>query len=323
METIAATPGKKIGVCISGGGARIGFAAGVLDVMTREHNISIDLAYGISAGSLCTAALCYGGPDSGVPFLIEWLKKIKKRSDVLKTQLLKMLWAQVTKRGQADGLFEMGTMRRMLENLGQEKTKTKGVVGYVRLKSAQLEYVPSDKVNREEFLDAVQASCSMPVFCQSQRVGADNCVDGGVMNVLPLKPLVQDVLKVDEVHIISLFPLPMKPTSEPLINVLQVGGRAVDLLTATILQNDYDYALRLNELVNYRLQVMNMTPGIMMNVSPRIDKWLARKRNITFFGYVPEEPICDTIDFRPEMIQKGIEKGQEMARKVLKNYPNP
>jgi hypothetical protein len=68
---------------------------------------------------------------------------------------------------------------------------------------------------------------------------------------------------------------------------------------------------------------MNVSPGIMMNVSPGIDKWLARKRNITFFSYVPEEPICDTTDFRPETIQKGIEQGREIAHNVLKNYPNP
>jgi len=48
-----------VGLCISGGGAKIGFAVSILKTMERK-GIKPDLVYGISSGSLCTAALYYG-----------------------------------------------------------------------------------------------------------------------------------------------------------------------------------------------------------------------------------------------------------------------
>jgi predicted acylesterase/phospholipase RssA len=113
-----------VGICISGGGAKIGFAVGVLEVM-EEHEIKIGLAYGISSGSLCTAALCYGD----VPFLKRTLLGIRKRDDVLKRQWTKAVWTLMTGWGKADGWYEMDTMRRKLDTLPEDKPKIEGVVG--------------------------------------------------------------------------------------------------------------------------------------------------------------------------------------------------
>ncbi len=43
MEATELTRGSHIGACISGGGAKIGFAVGVLEVM-EKHGIKIDPA---------------------------------------------------------------------------------------------------------------------------------------------------------------------------------------------------------------------------------------------------------------------------------------
>ena len=63
-----------VGLCISGGGAKIGFAIGVLETMESER-IKPDLVCEISSGSLCTAALCYGT----VGFLKKQLLEIRKK----------------------------------------------------------------------------------------------------------------------------------------------------------------------------------------------------------------------------------------------------
>lgn len=76
----------KTGICISGGGARIGFAVGVLETIYAA-GIRPDLVYGISSGSLCTAALGYGDLD----FLKETLLDIRKKEDVLDPQWFKAL----------------------------------------------------------------------------------------------------------------------------------------------------------------------------------------------------------------------------------------
>jgi predicted acylesterase/phospholipase RssA len=75
-----------VGLCISGGGAKIGFAIGILETLGNK-GIKPKIAYGISSGSLCTAALCYGSVD----FIKNQLLEIRKKEEVLKPQLFKVL----------------------------------------------------------------------------------------------------------------------------------------------------------------------------------------------------------------------------------------
>ncbi len=294
----------KIGVCISGGGAKIGFAVGVLEVM-QEKEIHIDLAYGISSGSLCTSALCYGD----IPFLKKQLLGITGRDDVLKKQWTKAIWTLLTGKGKADGWFEMDTMRRKLDDLPLDQPRIKGVVGYVILQSGSIEYKASDATSKKEFLDAVQASCSIPVYMQTQRAGTENHVDGGVRDVLPLKALLNDPVHPDEIHVICLSPVSTPATQKIYENIVQVAGRSVDLLVNEVLQNDYDYA----DLINKLIQQKNA-------LSPELQTWLAGKRAIRLFKYVPEIAICETTDFQAKNIQIGIDHGRMIASKVLKNY---
>lgn len=295
---------QVVGVCISGGGAKIGFAVGVLEVM-EDHGIKIDLAYGISSGSLCTAALCYGD----VQFLKKALLAVKKRDDVLKKQWVKVIWTLITGWGKADGVFQIDTLRRKLDTLPYDKPKIKGVVGYVKLQSGDIEYKASDSVSKEEFLNAVQASCSLPVLMQSQRIGADDCVDGGVRDVLPLKALVEDPLNINEIHVICLSPLTTPPTKETYKNIAQVAVRSADLLVTEVLKNDYDYLDRVNKLIDHKHLL-----------SRDLQSWLADKRTIRPFRYLPKKDICETTDFCTENIQKGIDHGREIASEVLKGY---
>ena len=294
------------GVCISGGGAKIGFAVGVLEVM-EEKGIKIDLAYGVSSGSICTAALCY----ADVAFLKKTLLSIEKKSDVLKSQRYKVFWTLLTGGGKSDGWYEMNTMRKKLDLLPAEKPKIKGVVGYVKLKSGEIVYKSSDKVAKKEFLDAVQASCSIPAYMQSQRAGDDRYVDGGVRDVLPLKAIIGDDLKVDEIHVICLNPLAPAP-AEKVKNIKDVALRSIDLLVNEVFQNDYNSLIRINKLIAQK-----------QNLGKELQDWLAAKRFIQPFVYVPAKPICDTTDFQRKNIQDGIAHGREIALRVLDRYPNP
>jgi len=288
-----------VGLCISGGGAKIGFAVGILKTMERK-GIKLDLVYGISSGSLCTAALCYGT----VGFLESQLLGIRRKEDVLDPQWFKTLITQTTGLGDADGFFGMMSMRKKLDGLPEDKPVRKGVVGYVDLKSGGIVYVSSLEVTKKDFLDAVQASCSIPLVMQTQRVGDEVRVDGGVRDILPLKQLIDDPLKVDEIHVISLSPLtPGQKQIEK--KIMPVALRTIDLLLNEILQNDLKIARIYNRLLDKGMGVL--IPG---------------KRLIKFYEYVPTRQICDTIEFNRENIQKGIDHGLEIADEVLKDYPS-
>jgi NTE family protein len=299
---------KKLGLCISGGGARIGFAVGVMEKM-REKEIHPDLVSGISSGSICTAALCYGDLD----ILREKLLAIKSRKDVLNRQLFKVIWTLLTGFGQADGLYGMQTMRRKLDELPLETPRMHGIVGYVELKSGEVIYVSTrdQGMTKEKFLDAVQASCSIPGSMQTQRVGSEVRVDGGVKDVLPLKRLIKDPLQVDEIHVICLSRLkdPLDPDTK-LQGVLQVSMRSIDILVTEVLQNDLETAEYYNDLID-------MAPQL----GPALQTRLAGKRKIRFYTYIPTDKICDTTDFCEANIRKGIEHGHEIAEQVLQVYP--
>jgi predicted acylesterase/phospholipase RssA len=298
-----------VGACISGGGAKIGFAVGVMEKM-REKGIQLDLATGISSGSICTAALCYGDLDT----LKAMLLAIKSRKDVLNRQLFKVIWTLLTGLGQADGLYGMKIMRRKLDKLPLQTPRLRGIVGYVELKSGEIIYVSTqdEGMTKERFLDAVQASCSIPGSMQTQRVGTEVRVDGGVKDVLPLKRIIKDPLQVDEIHVICLSPLkdPLEPDAE-LKGVLQVSMRSIDILVKEALLNDLETAEYFNELIS-------LAPQLGPTVQPR----LVGKRKIKFYKYIPTVKICETTDFREENIQKGIEHGHKIAEEVLKSYPN-
>lgn len=293
-----------IGLCISGGGAKIGFGVGVMDILV-ENGIKPDLVYGISSGSLCTASLCFGGTDfwSSIDYLKKMLLSIRKKEDVLDPQIFKAFVTQISGMGKSDGLYGMKSMRKKLDELPQKKPIMKGVVGYVDLMSGNIKYVSSESVNKVEFLDAVQASCTIPLAMQTQRTGDEVRVDGGIRDVLPLKQLIDDPLKVDEIHVISLNPF--TPIHEEIKEkILPVTLRSIDLLVNEVLQNDLKIAKLYNKLIKE-------------GRSELIDD----KRPIKFYEYVPTKFICETIDFNTENIQKGIDHGHEIAKKVLENYP--
>ena len=287
-----------VGLCISGGGAKIGFALGVLEIM-ESKGIKPNLVYGISSGSLCTAALCYGSVD----FLKMQLLEIRKKEDILNPQWFKALIAQTLGLGNADGLFSMKTMRKKLGKLPEDKPIMKGVVGYVDLNGGGITYISSLDVEKKDFLDAVQASCSIPLVMQTQRWGDEVRVDGGVRDMLPLKQLIDDPLTVDEIHIISLNPVtPDKKQIKK--KIMPVALRTIDLILNEVLQND----LKIAKIYN-------------MILEKGLDKLIPGKRMVKFYEYIPTQFICDSIEFNKENIQKGIDHGLEIANKVLKNYP--
>jgi NTE family protein len=287
-----------VGLCISGGGAKIGFAIGILETLGNK-GIKPKIAYGISSGSLCTAALCYGSVD----FIKNQLLEIRKKEEVLKPQLFKVLTTQIMGLGKADGIYSMNRMRKKLSQLPEDKPLMKGVVGYVDLKGGGITYVSSLDVGKEDFLNAVQASCSIPLAMQTLRLDGEVRVDGGVRDMLPLKQLIDDPIKVNEVHVVSLNPF--SPSEKKIDKkILPVALRTIDLILNEVLQNDLKIAKIYNMLLEKGYE--ELIPG---------------KRPIKFYEYVPTQYICDSIDFNKENIQKGIDHGLEIANEVLKDYP--
>jgi NTE family protein len=165
----------KIGLVLSGGGAR-GFAQiGVLKVL-KENNIQIDAIAGCSIGALIGSCYAY---DENPEAIEKLLSKINSKNDVY------------------DYSFSLkGFIRgNKLEQYIVEYFKEGKDIKFSDLKKT-LYINATDLVNEEEkvfnkgkLIPAIMASLSYPGFFTTRKIDDKLYVDGGVVNPLPTDSL--------------------------------------------------------------------------------------------------------------------------------------
>jgi hypothetical protein len=113
-------------------------------------------------------------------------------------------------------------------------------------------------------------------------------------------------LRLSLIHIYVISLNPIAPSPQPVAKkVMPVSLRTIDLLVNEVLQNDLKIAKLYNMILDKGQG--NLIPG---------------KRMVKLFEYIPTIFICETIEFKAENIQKGIDHGIEIAKDKLKNYPS-
>lgn len=157
----------KVGVALSGGGAR-GFAhAGALKAL-REMGIEPDIIAGVSAGSVA-AALFAGGLN---PEAIPGVFAERKFSDLCEVSVPR------------DGFFTMEGFKKLLadnipyENLEQLPIPT--VICATDMDNSRPKAFTEGRI-----ADCVAASCSIPIIFKPQKVNGVRYIDGGVLHNLP------------------------------------------------------------------------------------------------------------------------------------------
>lgn len=162
---------KKIGLVLSGGGARGIAHIGVLKALD-EKGISPDILSGTSAGAIAASLYCHGyRPD-------DMLRIIKEVPYI---------------RSLRSGLFRMGlisskamhnVLKTYLVNDDFSKLKKPLFVCMAHIRSGRAVFVSSGSV-----VDAVTASSAVPVIMTPVVMDGEMYVDGGVANNFPIEPL--------------------------------------------------------------------------------------------------------------------------------------
>jgi NTE family protein len=195
----------KIGIALSGGGTR-GFAhLGVLKAL-NEKGIYPEVVAGTSAGSIAGVLYCAGySPDE----ILQLFKK-KKFSDLTKMQF------------PTNGLFSLENLTQLIRKAVKEdsfeKLKTPFIVCVANLNTGKAEYISSGPL-----FNIVQASSSIPILFSPVKVGENIYVDGGLIDNLPVRPLVRRCEKVIGVNI---FPNEKVPHVD---NLFQVATRTFQI----------------------------------------------------------------------------------------------
>lgn len=160
---------KKIGLALSGGGAR-GFAhVGVLNVLER-HNIKFDMIAGTSAGSIAGGALASGMSSAEIEAMarnVGWLNTLRPSFSI----------------GGLLSSAPMGTMLRAKLPVSRfEDLKIPfAAIAYDLLKGEQAVLAETG-----DLIAAIRASCAVPGVFAPIQYGEKLLVDGGVTSVLPV-----------------------------------------------------------------------------------------------------------------------------------------
>lgn len=162
---------KKIGITLSGGGARGIAHIGVLQAL-ESAGIIPDVISGCSAGAMIGALYAEGFSPRQIYALIE----NKSIYSIIKMAL------------PDKGMMELGYFKKILnENIKHdsfEQLKKPFFLSVTNLNSGECEIIGSGQLT-----DFVLASQSIPLVFKPQKIGNDLYVDGGVLNNLPVEPI--------------------------------------------------------------------------------------------------------------------------------------
>ncbi len=173
----------RIGIVLSGGAAR-GFAhLGVLKAL-NELNLKPGIISGVSAGAIAGAFYADGYQPEEITEMLSGRKITEYfRFTVPRYGLFK-----------ASGLIEL--IRKNLRAETFDELKIPLIVTVTNLNKGMPEYITSGNLT-----DAIIASSSIPVAMEMKMMNAMQYVDGGIMDNMPVNPLLNRCKKLIGVHV--------------------------------------------------------------------------------------------------------------------------
>lgn len=180
---------NKIGLVLSGGGAR-GFAhLGFLKVIDELHLKPAAIS-GVSSGAIFGALYSYGKtPD-------EILELAKKHSYF---GVSNFLWRK-------EGLFSMETIRKILaETIPENSFECLKIPLYVN--ATDFLHNKTIFFSSGELINPLIASASFPVLFEPVSIENSKLVDGGLLDNFPVEPLLDNCDKIIGSHVNRLEPI--------------------------------------------------------------------------------------------------------------------
>lgn len=196
---------EKIGISLSGGGARGIAHIGVLQAL-EEENIFPSYVSGSSAGSL--VGVLYAAGNSPKAML----------DIAINTSLFKLFRPQLSL-----GLMELSQVSKILAEYIDEDNfsvlKKELFVCITNLETGEWE------IRKEgELFKPIIASCSIPFLFKPVTIDGQLYVDGGVLNNLPIEPLLAVCDKVIGVNVIPIQP------RKNIDSIIEIAERSIDLV---------------------------------------------------------------------------------------------
>jgi NTE family protein len=198
---------QRIGICLSGGGARGIAHIGVLKAL-EEHDIYPEGVSGASMGAIVGAMYAAG-------------KSAEETLDIInQTKLYKLFSLGIPVSGLSELQFLRKQMQKHLPDNSFESLQRKLFVAISNLNTGQCEIL-----DKGELHSIIEASASIPLIFKPVKIGNYTYVDGGLLNNLPVEPLVEAYDLIIGVNV-----NPNVINDMQWWNMVEVGERCFDLV---------------------------------------------------------------------------------------------
>ena len=205
----------SIALAFCGGAARSYSCIGVLKAL-ESMSVSVAAFAGTSMGAL-VAALASAGYR---PAEIEAIARKIRISDMVEFSLGNI----------GEGIFSMGKLRKFLGRLLPETFENLKFPLYVS--TVDIDTGETVVFNSGNLLDALLASCAVPIIFKPVRIDKRRLVDGGLSLLIPWKPLLDD--NIENIVCVSCgFIARKRPLYKGLANI---AIRAVDILGRNMIE---------------------------------------------------------------------------------------
>lgn len=292
---------KTVSIALGSGGAR-GFAhIGVIEVFKRE-GFDIQCVSGSSAGALVGGIFC---ADKLEPFK-QWAIGLNK------LETFRLMDFTFSGQGMVKGQKVMETLRTLLGEISIEDFTQAYTAVAIDLKTREEIWL-----QKGDLFEVIRASSAIPSFVQPYKMNGRILVDGGVLNPLPIEPLLP--IRTDLLVAVNIN------AEEPLIK---------DIAKSSIPQDDEEPDAYMSRMVN------NMRGWLNLKKSPSE----AQEMNLGYVGLLSrtfdfmQDRMClqsiqihspDIVVNVPRSVsatlefyraQEIIEEGRQAAETAIRNW---
>ncbi|TYP98971.1 NTE family protein [Tenacibaculum adriaticum] len=228
---------KNIGIVLSGGGARAAAHIGVLQAL-NENNVYPSRISGTSAGALIGALYCAGYTP------LEILELAKSKS------FLKIFRIGFNNRG----LTEMTRLKDFLNKHITNDFNELKIPLYISVTNLNLGNF--EIKSSGNLIEYISATCAVPLLFRPIKIEDHLYVDGGLLNNLPVEPLINTCDKIIGVSVNS------HQYKEEIKGVLQITERCLHLAVWNTIQERLkkcDIAIELDKPFNYSVFSLSKT----------------------------------------------------------------
>ncbi|MGH7152203.1 MAG: patatin-like phospholipase family protein, partial [Planctomycetota bacterium] len=299
-------PGTQsdLGLALSGGGAKGAFQVGALDYLINEKGLDFRVVAGVSTGALQAVMVAQGD----VARLRRIWEGIEGRDDICTKRFGGFVGAVVG----ADSAYSNEPLKELIrEHVEPAKIRASGrrlKIGVASLQTGVYRPVTEEK---DHLRGWTLASTAIPAFFEPVELEGQQFVDGGVRDITPLGAVFEE--KPRACLAILASPRELAPKEAEFDDLLDIGTRALEIMTDEIFQNDLADAEWVNALLE-KVRRVEATlqgqggPGAVAALAPLHD-FLREYAVIPTYTLAPKRLLIDTLEFDPPKIAAAIRQG--------------